>query len=141
VKLETRKTREISGITAADVKFFRKTAKRLLFDHKRNKDVLEGLETASVCYESTAATVSGCSMLVEWIDQVRHRVLQNTDWQEKVKQDDQLKRRGNCYVEAGTGDEARVLEKIMEISYTDFWAHLSLHWLNNYRSELSFVWK
>jgi hypothetical protein len=35
--------REMPGITAAEVKFFRKTAKHALFDHKRNEDVLEGL--------------------------------------------------------------------------------------------------
>jgi hypothetical protein len=48
VKLETRKSREISGIAAAEVKFFRKTAKHALFDRKRNEDILEGLETQAV---------------------------------------------------------------------------------------------
>jgi hypothetical protein len=44
-------------------------------------------------------------MLVERTEKVRHMVLRNTDWQEKVKQEVQLKRRGDCYAETGTGDE------------------------------------
>jgi hypothetical protein len=37
VEFETIKAREISGITAPEVKFFRKTAKQAMFDHKRMK--------------------------------------------------------------------------------------------------------
>jgi hypothetical protein len=48
VEFETIKAEEISGITAVEAKFFRKTANHALFDHKRNENVLKGLETQAV---------------------------------------------------------------------------------------------
>jgi hypothetical protein len=64
VELETVEAQHISGITAAELKFFRKAAKRTLFDHK------------GICFViSTTAEVSGYNMLVEWIDQARQRLV------------------------------------------------------------------
>jgi hypothetical protein len=63
VKIETTKAREISGITAADVKFLRKTAKHALFDHKRNEDDLEGLETQAVLLRTNSCKSKGVQHL------------------------------------------------------------------------------
>jgi polyhydroxyalkanoate synthesis regulator protein len=44
----TLKKKDKARITAAEMKFFRKTAKYTLYDHKRNQDITKKLKTQLV---------------------------------------------------------------------------------------------
>jgi hypothetical protein len=84
-------------ITAAHMKFFRKTAKYTLFDHETNQDLWKNLKTPS-------NYINWYNTRSEWADLDSRKLLRNTNQQErgtKVIQGHPLKRLLDCYT--GTG--------------------------------------